>query len=186
MPWKPEYAERRKLKAQQDPEYRAKRNAQSTKDKDARKEYMKAYYAANPDKFKKRTPEKQAEHNAKRRAKYAMDASHREQKKAEAKAWTKNNPEKKKNQRLQAQFGIELSDYQDMLAIQNGACAICGHSDMSNPNYFPLVDHCHKTGRIRGLLCMNCNQALGKFKDDTHRLFSAIAYLTRNGSSGAT
>ena len=69
MPWKPEYAERRKLKAQQDPEYREKRNAQSTKDKDARKEYMKAYYAANPDKFKKRTAEKQAEHNSKRRAK---------------------------------------------------------------------------------------------------------------------
>jgi hypothetical protein len=186
MPWKPEYAERRKLKAEQNPEYRKKRNEQSAKDKEARKEYMRMYYLENPEKYKKRTPEKQAEHNAKRRERYALDAEHREKKKSESLEWSRKNPEKRKQQRLSSTFGIDMSDFKDMLALQKNSCAICGHSDMSDPKYFPVVDHCHETGKIRGLLCMNCNQALGKFKDDTNRLFAAITYLSKNGLYGAT
>lgn len=185
MPWKPEYAERRKLKAEQDPAYREKRNQQATKDKEARKEYMKAYYAANPEKFKRKTPEQIAERNARRRARYAEDAAYRDAHKESVKTWQANNPEKRKAQRI-SRFGIKLSDYADMLALQGNACAICGCSDMSNPNMFPLVDHCHTTGKVRGLLCMNCNQGLGKFKDSPARLFAAVAYLTKNGSSGVT
>ena len=180
MAWKKEYAEARKMKSQSDPEYKKKRNEQSAKDKEARKQYMKEYYAKNPEKFKKRTPEKQAEYNEKRRQMYAEDAERRAIARQKAKEWQALNPEKRKSQRLR-KFDIHLSDYKDMLAMQNGSCAICGYSDMSNPNFFPLVDHCHATGKVRGLLCMNCNQALGKFKDDKNRLFSAIAYLSKNG-----
>ena len=181
MVWKKEYAEARKLKSQKDQEYRDRRNSQSAKDKDARREYMKRYYEMNPEKFKVISQEQKDKKNAARRARYASDAEHREKMKSQSLNWLRANPEKKKSQRLMAAFGIDMSDFQDMLSIQNGACAICGHSDLSDPNFFPLVDHCHSTGRVRGLLCMNCNQALGKFKDDKSRLFSAIAYLSKNG-----
>ncbi len=149
-------------------------------DKAARKAYMQAYYKANPDKFKKRTPEKQAEYNEKRRAAYAQSVELREAARSAAKAWQEANPVKRKAQRLK-KYGIEPSDFMDMLASQNGMCAICGHEDLTNRSFFPVVDHCHTTGRVRGLLCMNCNQGIGKFKDDVNRLFSAIAYLTKPG-----
>lgn len=185
MIWKPEYEENRKNRESENPSLREKRiasaKASQERNKEARKVYMQEYYKNNPEKFKNRTPEKQAEYNARRRAKYAEDQSFREQMKDQARAWSQTNPHKRKNQRLVAAFGIELSDFKELLAIQKGGCAICGYSDMSNPKMFPVVDHCHKTGKIRGLLCANCNHALGKFKDDTNILGCAIAYLQKNG-----
>ena len=181
MAWKKEYAEKRKQKAASDPDYRAKRNAQSAKDKEARAEYMKEYYAKNPEKFKKRTPEQQAQYNARRREKYAECAETREKAKAAARLWAQSNPDGKKAQRLAAAYGIALSDFNDMMAMQNNACAICGYSDMSDPKIFPVVDHCHTTGKVRGILCSSCNHGLGKFKDDVTRLMLAAAYLSRNG-----
>lgn len=144
-----------------------------------RKAYMAAYRAANPDKLK-RSPEAQARVNQRRREQYAQDAAVREQMKAAARAWSAANPEKKKDQRLRSTFGISRADFLEMLAIQSNRCAICGHSDTSDRNFFPLVDHCHKTGKIRGLLCMNCNQGLGKFKDNYNNLLGAAMYLQRN------
>ena len=181
MSWKKEYAEARKQKAASDPEFRARRNAQSAKDKAARAEYMKEYYAKNPEKFQKRTPEQQAEYNARRREKYAECAETREKAKAAARLWAQSNPDGKKAQRLAAAYGIALSDFNDMMAMQNNACAICGYSDMSDPKIFPVVDHCHTTGKVRGILCSSCNHGLGKFKDDVTRLMLAAAYLARNG-----
>lgn len=179
MAWKKEYAENRKLKASLDPEYRERRNAQGAKDKGARKEYMREYYKKNPEKFGRRTPEQRARYNEARRKRYAEDKEYREAHKASVKEWQATNPGKRKQTRISI-YGIGLSDYQEMLAMQNGRCAICGYSDMSNPNFFPLVDHCHKTGKVRGLLCLNCNHALGKFKDDPGNLLAAIAYLSRH------
>lgn len=81
-------------------------------------------------------------------------------------------------------YGLEHVDYLRMLEIQNYCCAICGKPETTkNPSggIKPLaVDHCHKTGKIRGLLCNTCNTALGKFKDDPSILQSAINYLNRS------
>jgi len=185
MGWKPEYEENRKQREAENPELREKRlasaKASQERNREARKEYMREYYKNNRDKWPKRSPEKQAQYNATRRAKYAEDQAFREELKAKSLEWQRSNPHKKKNQRLVATFGIELSDFRDMLEMQKGGCAICGYSDMSNPKFFPVVDHCHTTGKVRGLLCMNCNNALGKFKDDMNILWCAIAYLQRNG-----
>ena len=180
MAWKPEYAKNRREKAKADPEYAAKRNAQGVSDKESRKKYMREYYKANPEKFQL-TPDQREARNKARRARYAADAELRKKSRAQAKAWQKANPDKRKNQRLLSAHGIELSDLQDMLAHQNGACAICGHSDQSKPHFFPVVDHCHGRGRIRGLLCMNCNQGLGKFQDNPDILMRAAAYLASHG-----
>lgn len=76
--------------------------------------------------------------------------------------------------KLRITFGISLESYQQMLETQRGGCAICGGHDGEK---CLAVDHCHTAGRVRGLLCQNCNQALGKMKDDPARLRAAATYL---------
>jgi hypothetical protein len=74
---------------------------------------------------------------------------------------------------LRRKYGINASEYDVLLAAQNGCCAIC-----NSTSHTPLhVDHCHRTEKVRGLLCMNCNHAIGKFKDNPALLRSAADYL---------
>jgi len=63
-----------------------------------------------------------------------------------------------------------------MLEEQEHKCAICSTSD-ADLDKLLSVDHCHTTGKVRGLLCNNCNLALGNFKDKIENLKSAINYL---------
>jgi hypothetical protein len=65
-----------------------------------------------------------------------------------------------------------------MLLNQNNKCAICGRDKSEFKKRF-AVDHNHKTGEIRGLLCVNCNHGLGTFKDNTIFLNNAIKYLNK-------
>lgn len=57
-----------------------------------------------------------------------------------------------------------------------GRCAVCGATERLH------LDHCHRTGRFRGQLCMHCNHALGKLGDDPERLQRMIKYLTAEGT----
>ncbi len=70
--------------------------------------------------------------------------------------------------------GTSASEYRDILAIQNGVCAICGTAPRSRPL---AIDHDHETDRLRGLLCARCNGALGMMKDDPALLRRAAFYL---------
>ena len=82
-----------------------------------------------------------------------------------------------KNQRLRKKYGITLTEYESMLATQKGLCAICKEPD----KYQPLgVDHNHKTGKARALLCAHCNMALGGFRENVNFLKAAIKYLKRH------
>jgi hypothetical protein len=86
---------------------------------------------------------------------------------------------------LKRNYGISLCDYNLMLLNQNFGCKICGkpETQRSNPNGAVdslRVDHCHKTGMIRGLLCSKCNFGISQFNDDTRLLLEAINYLKRN------
>lgn len=74
--------------------------------------------------------------------------------------------------------GIDLtySQYEGLLESQHNLCAICSR-DFGDLG--PYVDHCHDKGHVRGILCVNCNHGLGKFKDDPEALESAAAYLRR-------
>ncbi len=116
--------------------------------------------------------------NAKRRQQYAENEKLRELYREKARQWHRNNPEKKKDQQLRENFGISLVDYQELLAKQDGKCAICGSatSKAKSAKYL-YVDHDHNTGEIRGLLCNNCNFALGHFNDNVNLLLKAIQYL---------
>jgi len=77
-------------------------------------------------------------------------------------------------------FGITPERYADLFRSQNGACAICKNPETATrlgKVKALSVDHCHKSGAIRGLLCSDCNTGIGKLKDDVTILQSAIRYL---------
>lgn len=80
---------------------------------------------------------------------------------------------------LKSRYGITIDDYILLFESQNGVCAICGLPErVLNGKQKPLsVDHDHETGKVRGLLCNDCNRGLGGFKDNALRLQQAIVYL---------
>ena len=73
-------------------------------------------------------------------------------------------------------FGITKEEYNEMYIKQGGVCAICKNPELST-NRSLAVDHDHKTGKVRALLCGKCNKALGLFSDDVDLLNSASSYL---------
>lgn len=83
-------------------------------------------------------------------------------------------------------FGITKEQYLQMLADQNGACAICKVKPAENASRKMHVDHNHTTGEIRGLLCRGCNHGLGHFGDSITIIKNAACYLEERGSYGKT
>lgn len=83
--------------------------------------------------------------------------------------------------RVATMYGISEDEYRLLVKIQDNRCAICGRTpeEAQDKAGRLAVDHCHKTGKVRGLLCGSCNRALGLFGDVTSRLYSAAAYLVR-------
>lgn len=73
-------------------------------------------------------------------------------------------------------YGISYEDYLALGRKQNWKCSICKELPVKKLE----VDHCHSTGKIRGLLCGHCNRGLGQFKDSKARLLFAISYLNAN------
>jgi recombinational DNA repair protein (RecF pathway) len=79
---------------------------------------------------------------------------------------------------------ISQDDYDEMVRQQGGGCAICGRTSQSKRNSRQkqmslCIDHCHKTGVIRGVLCDKCNIGLGAFKDNPALLHRAAEYLEK-------
>lgn len=87
------------------------------------------------------------------------------------KRWVTNNPRTRKNSSLKWAHGITIDEYDAMFLAQGGVCAICKQARKL------CVDHDHKSGRIRGLLCDPCNITLGKMEDDASRLEKAACYI---------
>ncbi len=80
-------------------------------------------------------------------------------------------------------YGVCKVKFAEMLVKQKGACAICG-SKFSNSRYHKLsIDHDHKTGKVRELLCQMCNLAISNMKENPIRLRAAATYLERHGSN---
>lgn len=75
-------------------------------------------------------------------------------------------------------YGLTKGEYDKMYNRQGGLCAIC--KEWMQP---ANVDHCHDSGKVRGLLCRNCNTGLGAFRDSTRLLAHAMVYLEEHGSA---
>lgn len=88
--------------------------------------------------------------------------------------------ERDRHHSLKKRYGISLDDYRAMLSSQGGRCAICRGTRTARGREL-AVDHCHKTGRVRGILCVHCNVALGQARDRVDVLRAMIRYLRKWG-----
>ena len=80
--------------------------------------------------------------------------------------------------RLYEKYGVTKEWYFEQLEKQDHKCAICSCKEpKGNGNVHFHVDHCHSTGKVRGLLCSSCNTALGNFKDSTELMLKAVEYI---------
>ena len=134
--------------------------------------------------------------NAHLREKYAGDAAFRQRVRERGREWSRANPEKRaaakrrqyaarkqsdpegermKRRRYEARYkyGLEWGDFDALWRSQDGRCAICKSPFTGRV----AVDHCHTTGKIRGLLCTRCNVGIGNMRDDPDMLQRAIDYL---------
>ncbi len=86
--------------------------------------------------------------------------------------WNKANASSVKNTKLKKKFGITLEQHDAMVVAQRGMCPIC-----VKPLKKPVVDHCHKTSVVRGILCPTCNQGIGLLYESEANFQRATAYL---------
>ena len=121
------------------------------------------YRAEHPEEARARHKKYRAEHHEEHCAYNKKHyAEHREEARAIA---------------LMCNYGITIEEYDNMFAAQNGICAICGKPQNGKRLF---VDHNHETDKVRGLLCQNCNIALGHMGDDAQLLIKAIDYLMKD------
>jgi hypothetical protein len=132
--------------------------------KSCEKAGKRAWYLQNADHAKS----KAKTNRSKNKDKYA----------AVKKKWQQANPDKIRAIALKYNFNISLEKYSQMLQSQHGVCAICRITPEEGT--WMCVDHDHKSGAIRGLLCGPCNKMLGFARDNEETLESAISYLRKN------
>jgi hypothetical protein len=119
-----------------------------------------------------------------RKERYARDAAYRARESARRRAYHRAHKHeisvRRQGGHLKRRYGISRADYAALLARQGGVCAICGKP----PEKTLCVDHCHSTGRIRGLLCRKCNFGLGCYAEDQAAMIAALAYLGHGAFDG--
>jgi len=128
----------------------------------------------NVDNTEVPTVEKRKRANASQKKYYQNNREDILPKKREEK---KRNADKYWHRDLKRKYGITKEEYTRLLEKQNGTCAICHGTQHVRLD----VDHCHSTGRVRGLLCRRCNLMIGHGRNDLNILKKAIQYLTENG-----
>ena len=92
------------------------------------------------------------------------------------KQYKSSDPLYQRKKELKKKYGLEWADYETMFKQQNGACPIC-ECNLTFNHQDTVVDHCHATNKVRGLLCRKCNMALGLLNDNKQSIFNALKYL---------
>lgn len=112
------------------------------------------------------------------RCKKCLSEKEKKDKKAKKAYETAKRADARKESSLKRHYNISLGEFEVMLANQSGVCAICGREPDGFQRAF-AVDHDHITGRVRGILCPDCNRGLGGFQDDPELLRKAAEYLAK-------
>lgn len=89
-----------------------------------------------------------------------------------------------KDYHLKTQYNMTREEHDKMLSLQNHKCAICGIDEKEATKQKLYVDHCHKSGKVRALLCHSCNAGIGLMKESIQTLTKAIAYLDKHQQHG--
>lgn len=92
-----------------------------------------------------------------------------------------DNPRVVKHRKLKSSYGISIEDFENMLKLQEHSCGICGFAfDYTSQSKGPHVDHDHKTGKVRMILCRFCNNLLGYADDNIAVLERVVKYLDKH------
>lgn len=135
--------------------------------REKRRKRQRAYYEANKSKIiEQHRAYYQANKTEKAAYAHAYYEAHKETMTEQANA-----------RRLERVYGLTKEQYDSMLELQGNACAVCSTGTPASKVGWH-VDHCHTTGKVRGILCHQCNVGLGNFRDSKASLQSAIDYLT--------
>lgn len=118
------------------------------------------------------------------RAYYCKDCANRKTREYHTKnVGKKEYLDKKWDSYYRCKYGISLEQRKELLKGQGGCCAICKIS-LEEHGSNTHTDHCHDTGKVRAILCTNCNRGLGHFMDNEKNLLSAIEYLRKHTVNG--
>lgn len=163
--------------------------------KEYMKEYNKKYAEAHPEKLagiKKRHYERNKETIIHRSKEFKINnptkvkgykdkyrKNNPDKLKSNQMEYRKKNPNRRREESLRLNYGITIDDYNNMLTSQLSGCGICNNTIMKTGKTLG-VDHNHKTGDIRELLCNNCNTILGLAKEDPKILINAAMYLLKH------
>ena len=143
-----------------------------------RRRYAREYYARNREKIRKQVKEARGTGD-----RLVLDPEERKRRRYEYnKKWKEKNPVKardhQRRSQLKRRYGITPEDVDALMEAQGGVCAICKTDDPGGRGVF-VIDHCHDTGKVRGLLCNLCNKGLGCLGDTVDKLEAATDYLRR-------
>lgn len=138
---------------------------------------MRAWRAANPEKAAAADKRRAAAVKANPERLEQSRATHARWKRQRYQTHREDVRRHQRNSYLRCTYGIEPEEYDAMLEAQGGHCAICPATEPGGGKAFFPVDHCHVTGRKRGLLCDRCNRGIGLLGDDVEVVESAASYL---------
>ncbi len=134
--------------------------------KEHNKTKNRQWFTNNKEQVKKYRQQKLNELNEKRRGDVTFDEAIKLKRKSYS--WLKT---------LDTKYNMTLEQYEDMIDSQNNQCAICFIDASDTPRNKLVIDHCHETGKVRGLLCDFCNTSLGKCNDNLTTIFNMYKYL---------
>jgi recombination endonuclease VII len=137
-----------------------------------RSEWWKKRYA-NDSKFREKKAASSRAYNQKHQPEIQERRRQRMQSDPEYRERTKTTQRRSKLKQTCAKFGMTLADFDRMLEGQNGVCALC----KKKPKQRLCIDHCHATGKVRRLLCYNCNCMLGNARDNPDVLYAGGDYI---------
>jgi hypothetical protein len=142
-------------------------------DPEGHRTYMRKYKEENREKLNEQSRLWAAEQRA-------TNPEFKSRELANSRKFEKRNFMKRRETKLLEKYGITNDDYDRMLELQDGKCAICGTTEPGAKKKYFCVDHCHTTKKVRQLLCTTCNVGLSRFYDNPDFLREAALYLERH------